>query len=569
MGIPSFFNHIITRYGLVTSAFQNDCHALYIDFNCILHKFAYINSQKYVEMPLDELEKNIMDESISYLWSIYKIISPKDFMYIAIDGICPRAKMVQQRKRRYISSWRKSLVENDAEYRKMFNIKWDSNCITPGTNFMNLFEKRITYAFSNLISKKKVYISGSTEIGEGEHKIYNFIKENLCKNDDYSQRNNIIYGLDADLILLSLLNLKNNHTITLMREACEFDKKKKQYESFNYLNINLLKQSLFDFYFEDVIKNNLLLDYGLNLNSDINSEIFARDYVILCTFLGNDFLPPLSFIKVKNNGIDFVVNEYKKLRESYKNNLVDKDGNINDNFLKQLVRNMSINEDEHMKNAHNQYIQRRNPPCFQNIRFSYEKTLFDIDNYPSFHKIGRDQIDIAQKSWRNQYYQTLFFGEMVNEICQNYCEGLKWVIDYYILQNPLLDWSYKYNYSPTILDLANFLEYEMEMTQKISINSIIKNTKINLLSNDAFKEKMSSGILQLFMVLPPSSNYLIPNEKLRHIMCDISCGCLHYFPTGFKISTFLKNYLWECSAILPELDILYIDFMIKNTKGHF
>ena len=54
---------------------------------------------------------------------IIKITNPKDLIYIAIDGVCPRSKVEQQKYRRF-----RSANENKI---------WDTNAISPGTEFMN------------------------------------------------------------------------------------------------------------------------------------------------------------------------------------------------------------------------------------------------------------------------------------------------------------------------------------------------------------------------------------------------------------------------------------------------
>ena len=54
---------------------------------------------------------------------IINITNPTDLIYIAIDGVCPRSKVEQQKYRRF-----RSVNENKV---------WDTNAISPGTNFMN------------------------------------------------------------------------------------------------------------------------------------------------------------------------------------------------------------------------------------------------------------------------------------------------------------------------------------------------------------------------------------------------------------------------------------------------
>ena len=76
------------------------------------------------------------------------------------------------------------------------------------------------YIEINLIqkSKKNIILSSSNEIGEGEHKIFNYIRENKFNHTDYI----VVYGLDADLIMLSLNHLDYCNNINLFRETPEF-----------------------------------------------------------------------------------------------------------------------------------------------------------------------------------------------------------------------------------------------------------------------------------------------------------------------------------------------------------
>jgi len=68
------------------------------------------------------------------------------------------------------------------------------------------------YLKEKLDNDTTIVLSGSDEPGEGEYKIFEHIR--TCKNN---QENHIIYGLDADLIMLSLLQLPKQ--IYLYRET--------------------------------------------------------------------------------------------------------------------------------------------------------------------------------------------------------------------------------------------------------------------------------------------------------------------------------------------------------------
>lgn len=91
------------------------------------------------------------------------LLLPKSFIRLKLtliaDGVAPRAKMNQQRSRRFRSAQEaKEKEEEAAEFVKMLqnggkdihesltNKKvWDSNAITPGTPFMNTLATSIRY----------------------------------------------------------------------------------------------------------------------------------------------------------------------------------------------------------------------------------------------------------------------------------------------------------------------------------------------------------------------------------------------------------------------------------------
>ena len=67
------------------------------------------------------------------------IIRPQKVFFMAVDGVAPRAKMNQQRARRFMSA-RTAQEQLEKAMKKGEEIpsekRFDSNCITPGTPFM-------------------------------------------------------------------------------------------------------------------------------------------------------------------------------------------------------------------------------------------------------------------------------------------------------------------------------------------------------------------------------------------------------------------------------------------------
>ena len=110
----------------------------YLDMNGIIHPCTHGN----VEGEIVVLDETAMFKKIFlYVDRLYKLVRPSKVLYLAVDGVAPRAKMNQQRSRRFRSAKEAEIMTseliaqgkcNEVEGRKRF----DSNCITPGTDFM-------------------------------------------------------------------------------------------------------------------------------------------------------------------------------------------------------------------------------------------------------------------------------------------------------------------------------------------------------------------------------------------------------------------------------------------------
>ena len=199
--------------------------------------------------------------------------------------------MIQQRYRRFMGNWKKNkLIQNlekdkiDEEIINKVKNEWDSSAISPGTDFMNRLSLALKIHFKKSQKYKsiEVILSNSLEEGEGEFKIFKYIKENV--EDD---KENIIHGLDADLIMLSLLQNKNIH---LLREPIFF--KLKSNENFIFLSIP---------HFKNILKQNYSVYFK-------NSENLIDYYVFLCFLIGNDFIVNLTFMKFRNNSLKMKIN---------------------------------------------------------------------------------------------------------------------------------------------------------------------------------------------------------------------------------------------------------------------
>lgn len=249
MGIPYYFASLLRthKHAVQSVRMKIEPDVLAIDFNCLIH--FYLKDDSPIESVLEGLQMLLND-----------ICSPTKHLYIAMDGLVPYAKIVQQRYRRM-----KLNKETPV---------FDRNQISPDTPYMKELAQSVRAKFPNVI------LSDTTEHGEGEHKIFRWLKAL-----DSSQRKNVcIYGLDADLILLCMANLHLCDTMKLLRESSELQG---TVTPFSTLNVEVLRKAL-----------------------PIEYEPYIR---LCCLCFGNDFLPPLSMFSLREDGYNRAIQLYQSV----------------------------------------------------------------------------------------------------------------------------------------------------------------------------------------------------------------------------------------------------------------
>ena len=476
MGIPYFFKSCIDEYDNIyipSNLFDLNINNLFLDLNCAIHPCAANESDEDI----------IIQKIIDKIDELVKLTNLNNLLYIAIDGPAPKAKMIQQKQRRF---------NNDKKL-------WDTNAISPGTKFMdklNLKLKEIKYNF-------KIIISDSNEPGEGEHKIMQYLNNNNNNNI------NIIYGLDADLIMLSLIQ-KNN--IYLLRERTEFNIEKIN-DDYIYFNINKLK---------DHIYNHI----NLSSNYDLKKDTVINDYIFLCFLLGNDFIHPIPSLNIRYNGIHILLNYYIELQNNFfgKFYIIDLKSNNLINNLQLLFQKLSQNENKDIFNI----LKKRKK---ENLNKKIDNLILDRsdENY-----IFND-IDL----WELKYYNYFINNSKIiypntkdnleldiSKISYNYLESLCWTANYYFKEKIDWRWYYQYNYSPSSKDIYKLL---------------LKNNNIKLKKNNPYQT-----IHQLIQILPQKSFHLLPNNIINKLK-DYD----YMYPIKINKNYILKKYEWEGHGYIP------------------
>jgi 5'-3' exonuclease len=493
MGIPVYFKTLITDYGdnILHKDIYDDINYLFFDLNCLIHPCArgLNDSNEIINKILFEIDKLI------------EYTGAKDTIYIAIDGIAPKMKMRQQRMRRH-----KSALER--KYNK--NSSWNTNAISPGTKFMKKLNISLNKHIVNHTKHKNIILDDSDNRGEGEHKILHYIQKNDLKGKI------CIYGLDADLIQLSLVSHKSN--IVLLRETTDYNIENTDGE-YIYLKIDDLKKYLLEsFHLQKIVDEKRIID----------------DYIFICFLLGNDFMNHIPSLNLRYGGHDILLNTYSKLQERYGGyfRLIDRSLNdiIHMTFFKEYMCELSSLENDMIgkiqmirykqhKKINNEYHN-----IFKEFKKYISKDKFN-DKYLSLENIYHFQYnyksddDNIKKMIDNLpilYSQDETYSkDYDSDECEDYMRCLLWTTHYYF--NNCVDWRFnsKYNHGPFIINLNKFL---------------IQNSDININKDD----KEYTNYEQLSYIFPKDSHNLHTHDivgKEYNLMIDLS----------------YSRYMWECN----------------------
>uniref|UniRef100_A0A0A9YG36 5'-3' exoribonuclease 1 n=1 Tax=Lygus hesperus TaxID=30085 RepID=A0A0A9YG36_LYGHE len=95
---------------------------------------------------MDEWQ-HMFHKIMMYIDHIVELVKPKQLLYLAVDGVAPRAKMNQQRERRFRSAQVKAVELKESSDSSAADVRhyFDSNCITPGTTFMLHLSEYLQY----------------------------------------------------------------------------------------------------------------------------------------------------------------------------------------------------------------------------------------------------------------------------------------------------------------------------------------------------------------------------------------------------------------------------------------
>ena len=434
--------------------------------------------------------------------------------------------------------------------------------ISPGTEFIEILSKKLV---EYIMEKKRgewkhleVHLSDATLPGEGEHKIMDFIRANKGKLG-----NTAIYGLDSDLIFLTLINCEEK--CVLVRESVQFGGKFKKTrdateKDYTYLSIDDLKRCILRVLSPLVSMSELegieiFNDYGFKVPRKIKTRFYTgskrdnqrliMDYAFFSFLLGNDFIPNLPSLIIKENGLDMVIQAYKIISWYLGDYLVRADGvSINQRFFRLMLNELKeIEEDFLIYSAEQREI--RVAKFKKRLNFTKDRLKRELDDFECVEHKCRDVIRVHERGWCNRYYFEHFniphrhateFEKRINPICYRYLEGMKWSLLYYQGKHHNWTWYYNYHAAPSITDLAKSLD-----TFDFDECDFKRSTPV-----DPF--------VQLMSILPPESSKLLP-RYIGELMTKRDSKLHYMYPLKIELNMLNKRWLWECKPLLPDIDI--------------
>ncbi|CAD5206912.1 unnamed protein product [Bursaphelenchus okinawaensis] len=401
MGVPAFFRWLSRKYPtIVVNAVEQgtsidgtkipvdatqpnpnyqEFDNLYLDMNGIIHPCTHPEDR-----PAPKNEEEMFVLIFEYIDRLFAIVRPRKVLYMAIDGVAPRAKMNQQRSRRFRAS--KEAAEKEEEISNIRNKlkeegiplppekpkeeKFDSNCITPGTPFMARLAVALRYyvhlrvtndpAWMNL----KVILSDANVPGEGEHKIMDYIRRQRASPGHDSNTVHCLCGADADLIMLGLathevnFNILREEFVPNQPRPCElchgYGHELKNCQGMlslpNKDDEPVVKHTNFIFIRLPVLREYLARDLeipGLPFEYDLERAI--DDWVFMCFFVGNDFLPHLPSLEIREGAIDRLIRLYKDMVVQQKGWLTE-NGEVFTDRVEIMMKQLGKAEDDIFRN---------------------------------------------------------------------------------------------------------------------------------------------------------------------------------------------------------------------------
>lgn len=563
MGVPKFYRWISERYPCLSTVVKEyqipEFDNLYLDMNGIIHVCSHPNDG---DAHFRISEDKIFQDIFNYLDFLFRMIKPRKTFFMAVDGVAPRAKMNQQRGRRFRSAREAQLLEKQARDRGEVlpaEARFDSNCISPGTEFMTRLQDQLEQFVATKISTDplwrdvKVYLSGHQTPGEGEHKVMDFIRTERSRPGYDPNTRHCLYGLDADLIMLGTCSHEPH--FALLREEIVYGKKQ------NQKRLNVPEEITFHLLHLSLLREYLALEFQSvkgKISFEFNMESIVDDWVLMCFLVGNDFLPHLPNLHIAQNALPTLYEAYIDVLPSL-GGYLNESGILNlERFEKFLARLCQFEYGCFTDiQADQKFLQsKRTEASIPNGIIDHGDTVpvpqekerdpdeqrllekFDHLDIPSYDSDSESE-NIAEMEFRQHkrdyYINKLDYeevnGQVMQEQAYGYVRAIQWNLHYYYHGVQSWNWFYPHHYAPYISDIRDFQNLDMRFELG----------------------KPFLPFQQLLSIMPSASKDLVP-AAYRPLMESEDSPVVDYYPTDFSTDLNGKQHEWEAVVLIPFID---------------
>jgi 5'-3' exoribonuclease 2 len=258
------------------------------------------------------------------------------------------------------------------------------------------------------------------------------------------------------------------------------------------------------------------------------------DYLFLCFFLGNDFLPHFPSLNIRTNGIHLLLDLYKNVIGKYPERGFIVEGKIQWKWFKLFVEKLSQNEKQMIMN---EYSVRDKMDYYKWAQTTQEEKEYVLHNTPVIYRAEEKYICPQENMWEERYYKMLFHRERTRdstrEITTNLLEGFEWVFKYYTTDCPDWKWKYRFHYPPLLKDMVRF----------------IPDSSKDFICPGQNGLKPFTQQLQLAYVLPPANHFLLGEKNAAYL----KTFCESWFPGEMKYRWAFCRYFFESHLELPDI----------------
>ncbi|XP_062594329.1 5'-3' exoribonuclease 1-like [Saccostrea cucullata] len=536
MGVPKFYRWVSERYPCLSETVKEfqipEFDNLYLDMNGIIH----VCSHPEDDNPHFRItEEKIFKDIFHYLEFLFRIIKPRKVFFMAIDGVAPRAKMNQQRGRRF------------------------SICIlsVTGTEFMVKLQEQLKYFVTSKVSSDPLW--HGVNVYFSDMRLQERGNTRLWTSSDVRNLNLATTQI-PDTMMLGLATHEPH--FSLLREEVRFGgKKNKQPATPEETTFHLLHLSLFREYLDFEFGK---LPFGYDLEKIID------DWILMGFLVGNDFIPHLPHLHIQHDALPTLWKTYMTILPEC-GGYMNEGGHLNlerfEKFMNELAKYDVDKFSEvftDLKWFEGKKLEKseKEPQVEQTRKNKKESTnqfllLESLDNdaeetFPNQAQRSRtteekeedleeededsDTFDEEFRLHKRNYYMTKLEYENVDkevlrDQSEQYVRGIQWILLYYFEGVPSWSWFYPHHYAPYISDVKDFKDLKIEFDMA----------------------KPFLPFQQLMAVLPAASKELLP-ESYQKLMTNDTSPIIDFYPVDFQTDLNGKQQEWEAVVLIPFIE---------------